>query len=107
MIDTDESVYRVDVVGSISAEGKKKRSASIHFRAGSSSFKEIPCLIDTGATCNVMSFTDACDVMQDGAPQIERSNVKLKPFRGKLLHQEARMILFYAVMAPYTNFPSK
>ena len=49
--------------------------------------------MDTVATCNVTSYADTllllalllCDVMQDGDPQLEASNVRLKPFGGQLI----------------------
>ena len=46
---------------------------------------KLKCQLDTGATCNVLSYIDLSIIKQDGNPQMESSKTKLKLFDGSLM----------------------
>lgn len=46
---------------------------------------KLKCQLDTGATCNVLSYRDLSIIKQDGDHQMESSKTKLKFFYGSLM----------------------
>lgn len=46
---------------------------------------DIKCQIDTGSTCNLMSFRELCSIAQNGNPKMKKSNAKLKLYDGSNL----------------------
>ena len=46
---------------------------------------KLKCQLDTGATCNVLSYRDLSIIKQDGNPQMESSKTELKLFDGSLM----------------------
>ena len=74
------------------------------------------CQLDTGASCNVISYRDLAILMQVGEPPLERSQVKLKMFDGSTLkpigetrlrveHREKQQSLKFQVVAESANKP--
>ena len=45
----------------------------------------VTCQLDTGASCNVISYRDLAVIMQIGEPPLDKSQVKLKMFDGSTL----------------------
>ncbi|XP_041472642.1 uncharacterized protein K02A2.6-like [Lytechinus variegatus] len=89
---SDESIYTIERISSVGSNGKRWR-ANVIYRANGSDKKEMNSQIDTGATVNVLSYTDLCDVLQDGNPRLEHSKVRLKPFKGKLIKPKGQTAL--------------
>ena len=46
---------------------------------------KLKCQLDTGATCNVISYRDLSIIKQDGDPQMESSKTKVKLFDGSMM----------------------
>ena len=46
----------------------------------------IDCQLDTGATCNVITYRDVCYVQQIGNPVLQATRTKLKFYDGSLVH---------------------
>ena len=45
----------------------------------------IQCQLDTGATCNVMTLDELCNIKQQGDPQMDSSTAKLKLYDGTMI----------------------
>ena len=43
------------------------------------------CLLDTGATCNLISYRDVCVLLQTAEPPLENSTVRPKLFDGSIM----------------------
>ena len=79
----DESVYCIEFVGALDHQQRKRFFAPLRF------FDEngealIQCHLDTGATCNVMSFDRLCEIEQSGKPAMQPTRAKLNPKKLKL-----------------------
>ena len=78
--DSEESILKVEDVSPIESCGN-------HWFAMLSFYCEhnkLKCQLDTGATCNVLSYRDLSIIKQDGNPQMESNKTKLKLFDGSL-----------------------
>ena len=45
----------------------------------------VQCQLDTGATCNVMSFDKLCEIKQSGKPAMQPTTSKLRLYEGSLV----------------------
>ena len=75
--DSDDSVYKVERIGTVKHGNHKKFFVPLRFKDGTGE-AVIECQLDTGATCNVMSFRDLCAIKQHGNPKMKSSSAKLK-----------------------------
>ncbi|UYV64550.1 K02A2.6-like [Cordylochernes scorpioides] len=79
--DEQEDCYSLEYVSEISA-----RKLMTKLELELNGYKEsIICQIDTGATVNVLNFTDLCKIMQDGNPSLKPSYIKLRCYGGEIL----------------------
>ena len=46
---------------------------------------ELECQLDTGATCNLLSHRDLCNINQSPSPPLQTSNVNLRLFDGTIM----------------------
>lgn len=76
--DSDHSAFTVECIGTVAhnSTGQYFVPLSINDDAGGSTV--IKCQIDTGATCNVMTFTDLCATQRTESPSMKSSTAKLK-----------------------------
>ena len=77
MTDTDDSIYGVDSIGTAKHINQKRFFVPLCFKEETGN-TVIDYQLDTGATCNVMSFQDLCEIKQHGHPQMKPSTTKLK-----------------------------
>ena len=80
----DESVYCIESVGALVHQQRKRFFAPLRF------FDEhgealIQCQLDTGATCNVMSFDRLCEIKQSGKPAMQPTTAKLRLYDESLV----------------------
>ena len=87
--DTDsESLFKLETVSTLSCKGKKV-FASLEFCLTDTqkyNYKsKLLCQLDTGATCNVISYGDVCALLQNAKPPLRKSTVRLKLFDGSVM----------------------
>ena len=82
--DPEESLYYVEWVGTVQHHNKKQFFVPLRFRDESGE-TVVQCQLDTGATCNVMSFTDLCEIKQHGDPAIQPTTAKLRFYDNSLV----------------------
>ena len=80
----DESVYYVESVGAVEHQQSKRFFVPLRF------FDEygealVRCQLDTGATCNVMSFDRLCEIKQSGNPVMQLTTAKLRLYDESLV----------------------
>ena len=80
--DYEEAVLKIQEISAIEGRGKQMIS-SITFDGD----EKVPlvCQLDTGSTCNVISYKDLVQLLQYGNPPLNTSKSKLKLFDGTLL----------------------
>ena len=82
--DSDDSIYHVEYVGALHNSDGKKLFIPLHI-IDQTGDAVIQCQLDTGATCNVMSFNDVCDIKQHGDPQLAPTTARLKLYDNSVL----------------------
>ena len=81
----EEPIFRIKDVSSVKAQGKQL-FARLNFLHDSDRLgMQLECQLDTGATCNVMSYDDLSRITQTGNPPLQSSKVKLRLFDGTLM----------------------
>ena len=80
----DEPVYCIETVGGVEHQQRKRFFAPLCFTEGIDEVL-VQCQLDTGATCNVMSFDTLCDIKQSGKPTMQPTTVKLKLYDNSLV----------------------
>ena len=45
----------------------------------------VTCQMDCGSTCNILSFMEYCKIAQDGNPDLQKSNAKLRLYDGSTM----------------------
>ena len=83
--ETDEEIFQIEEVTSVAGQGRQVVANLIFLSNSGQSRTELKCQLDTGATCNVMSYDDLSRIVQDGNPQLQNSKVKLRLFDGSLM----------------------
>ena len=83
--DSEESVLKVEDVSSVESCGNRWFAMLTFYCEHNKLETKLKCQLDTGATCNVISYRDLSIIKQDGNPQIEGSKTKLKLFDGSLM----------------------
>ena len=80
----EKPIFRIEDMSSVKAQGKQLY-ARLNFLSNSDrSGMQLECQLDTGATCNVMSYDDLSRIKQTGNPPLQSSKVKLRLFDGSL-----------------------
>ena len=47
--------------------------------------RSVTCQMDCGSTCNILSFMEYCKIAQDGNPDLQKSNAKLRLYDGSTI----------------------
>ena len=87
--DSDLSVLQVETVSTLAGKGKQVLTELIFCIEDADRVKykkSIVCQLDTGASCNVISYRDLSILLQNGMPQVEHSSVTLKMYERWLNH---------------------
>ena len=71
-------------ISTIKGHGKQMTS-SITFLVDDDEKVPLVCQLDTGSTCNVISYTDLVQLLQDGNPPLNVTKSKLKLFDGTFM----------------------
>ena len=83
-----ESLFKLETLSTLSSKGKKV-FASLEFCLADThkhNYKsQLLCQLDTGATCNVISYGDVCALLQTAEPPLRKSTVRLKLFDGSVM----------------------
>ena len=82
--DSDTS-FKLETVGKVNTKGRKY---FVHLQMGydMDPHKNVKCQMDTGTTGNLISFTDACKVAQDGSGEfLQKTSTKLKFYDGTII----------------------
>ena len=82
--DSEESILKVEEISAIKGHGKQMTS-SITFLVDDDEKVPLVCQLDTGSTCNVISYTDLVQLLQDGNPPLNVTKSKLKLFDGTFM----------------------
>ena len=82
--DSEESILKVEEISAIKGQGKQMTS-SITFLVDDDEKVPLVCQLDTGSTCNVISYTDLVQLLQDGNPPLNVTKSKLKLFDGTFM----------------------
>ena len=83
--DSEESVLKMEDISSVESCGNRWFAMLTFYCEHNKLETKLKCQLDTGATCNVISYRDLSIIKQDGNPQIESSKTKLKLFDGSLM----------------------
>ena len=94
--DSDLSVLTVDVVSAIAGKGKQVL-AKLTFCIQDKFKTSMECQLDTGVSCNVISYRDFSIPLQNGSPPLNQSSVKLRLFDGCIMRtlRETRLTAEY------------
>ena len=80
----DESVYCIESVGAVEHQHKRQFFVALcFFDENGETLDE--CQLDTGATCNVMSFDKLCEIKQTGKLGMQPTTSKLRLYHGSLV----------------------
>ena len=83
--DSEESVLKVEDISSIESCGNRWFATLSFYCEHYKHETKLKCQLDTGATCNVLSYRDLSIIKQEGNPPMESSKTKLKLFDGSLM----------------------
>ena len=83
--DSEESVLKVEDISSIESCGNRWLATLSFYCEHYKHETKLKCQLDTGATCNVLSYRDLSIIKQEGNPPMESSRTKLKLFDGPLM----------------------
>lgn len=90
--DSKELFLKIEKVTTIKGRGKQLMS-SITFRVEGKYTEQCTCQLDTGATCNVISYKDLRNVLQYGNLPMYKCNFQLKLFDGTLMQTVGEITL--------------
>ena len=82
--DSEESILKIEEISAIKGHGKQMTS-SITFLVDDDEKVPLVCQLDTGSTCNVISYTDLVQLLQDGNPPLNVTKSNLKLFDGTFM----------------------
>ena len=81
----EDPIFHIEEVSSVKDQGRQL-FANLNFPNDSHRLgTQLVCQLDTGATCNVISYDDVSRIEQTGNPRLRSSNVKLRLFDGSLM----------------------
>ena len=82
--ESDDGILTLEEVATV--KGASKRiTTKLLFSLPDNKKEEVECQLDTGATCNVMSYKHLMILLQDGNPPLEKSKVRLRSFDGTIV----------------------
>lgn len=76
--DSDNSIFVVECIGTVTHNNLGQYFVHITVITDSGSNVIVDCQLDTGATCNIMTYADLCAIQQTGRPSMQSSTSKLK-----------------------------
>ena len=76
--DSDNSIFVVECIGTVTHNKLGQYFVPITVTTDSGNNIVVDCQLDTGATCNVMTFADLCTIQQTEHPTMQPSTSKLK-----------------------------
>ena len=79
--ESEESILKVEEVSSIESCGNRWFTTLSTYKHET----KLKCQLDTGATCNVLSYRDLSIIKQDGNAHVESGKTELKLFDGSLM----------------------
>ena len=80
--DSEEYILKIEEISAIKGHGKQMTSSITFLVDGD---EKVPCQLNTGSTCNVISYTDLVQLLQDGNPPLNMTKSKLKLFDGTFM----------------------
>ena len=75
---SEESILKVEETSTVESNGNRWFATLSFYNEEDRRETQLKCQLDTGATCNVLSYRDLSIIKQDGNPPIEKSKTKLK-----------------------------
>lgn len=117
--DSDLSLLTIETVAAVTGKGRQllaKLNFCVKDCEQANLKVPVTCQLDTGASCNVISYRDLSVLMQVGEPPLDVSQVKLKMFDGSTLkpigetllkveHKGKQHSLSFQVVAESRNKP--
>jgi len=83
--DSEESVLKVEDISSMECCGNRWIATLSFYCEQNKHETKLKCQLNTGATCNVLSYRDLSIIKQEGNPPMESSKTKLKLFDHSLM----------------------
>jgi len=83
--DSEKSVLKVENVSSVESCGNRWFAMLSFYCEHNKLETNLKCQLDTGATCNVLSYRNLSLIKHDGNPHMQSSQTKLKLFYGSLM----------------------
>ena len=71
-------------MGAVKSTGKKW-FATLDLNIECMPARSVTCQMDCGSTCNILSFMEYCKIAQDGNPDLQKSNAKLRLYDGSMM----------------------
>ncbi|CAB4003537.1 Hypothetical predicted protein [Paramuricea clavata] len=81
----NENSFYVEIVDAIRHVERRRYFVSLSFWDKDGGESQIQCQLDTGATCNVMSFNTLCEIKQSGSPAMQPTCIKIKLYNGSFV----------------------
>ena len=85
---TDELYSLTHEIGTVTSNGKRW-FVPVEMKLPKFESQHIDCQLDTGSTCNTISFQDFCKLCPNGS-ELKNSNVKLKLYDGTILSPQGQ-----------------
>ena len=82
--ESDDSVYQLEYIETVQHSETTKFFTKLHVLDETGS-PTIECQLDTGATCNIITFDDLCNIKLHGDPLLEPTTAKLKLYDGTIM----------------------
>lgn len=83
--DSDDSTFHVEhSVGTVRSAGEKW-FVTLNLRTDDTPVRGVTCQMDSGSTCNILSFKEYCRIAHDGNPNLSMSNAKLRLYDGNVM----------------------
>ena len=83
--DSEESLLKVEEISTVLSRGKRLFTCLNFMDSTDMYATELECQLDTGATCNLLSHRDLCNINQSPSPPLQTSNVNLRLFDGTIM----------------------
>ena len=82
--ESDDLLYQLEEVGTVNHQQTRQFFTSLQVLEKTGDTM-IQCQLDTGATCNVMTLDELCNIKQQSDPQMDSSTAKLKLYNGTMI----------------------
>ena len=83
--DSEESLLKEEEISTVLSRGKRLFTCLNFMDSTDMYATELECQLDTGATCNLLSHRDLCNINQSPSPPLQTSNVNLRLFDGTIM----------------------